>query len=439
MPFRLSLITLLMLLCPSVSAQTVTLYDVYALAVESDPRVRIAQHKVALSIAQDDGAFGQMLPQASFNASFSDNEVKYDAPSIDDQKFDGERYSIQVRQTLFNWRTLSSRARTQQVIAQREAELLDVMSLLLVDVSERYFRVLLADGDVGLIQAENTLVAQQLRETEERYERKLVRITDYLDTQARMDSVRIDLIEAENVAAIAREALAELTDSPTGQLASFDASFTLPLLENNMAHWSGLAMENNALLAGKHEAVLAAAEAVQEQKGGHYPTVDLVLSGQRSDVGYDNQPSPRRDTTYIGVDISIPLFAGGSTLAAVREAWSQYYIAREEEEATRRDVLKRVREAWLNTQSNRKRIDAAQLSVKSANKSYEAMDKSFSYGTVTAADLLQALHGKTRAQRDHQDALYRFLTSWLVLKRESGELTESDLLQLNEGLLTTSS
>ncbi len=71
---------------------------------------------------------------------------------------------------------------------------------------------------------------------------------------------------------------------------------------------------------------------MQEQKGGHYPTFDLVLSTQRSDVGYDNQTSPQRDTEYIGVDINLPLFAGGSTSARVREAWSQYYIAREEEE-----------------------------------------------------------------------------------------------------------
>ena len=125
----------------------------------------------------------------------------------------------------------------------------------------------------------------------------------------------------------------------------------------------------------------------QEQKGGHYPTVDLIVSNQRSDVGFDNQQSPQRDTQYIGVDIRVPIYSGGSTSAKVREAWAQYYIAREEEEAVRREVLKRTREAWLNTRSSRKRIDSANLSVESAAKSYEAMNKSFSYGTVTATDV----------------------------------------------------
>ena len=202
-----------------------------------------------------------------------------------------------------------------------------------------------------------------------------------------------------------------------------------------MEYWTELSMTNNALLASKHEAVLVAQEAVQQQKGGHYPTFDLILSGQRSDVGFDNQTSPQRDTTYIGVDINLPLFSGGATSARVRGAWSEYYMAREEEEAARREVLKLTRGAWLNTRSSRKRIDSAVLSVKSATKSYEAMSKSFSYGTVRASDVLAALHIRTRAERDYQNALYSYLVNWLRLKRESGSLEAGDLHQLNDGMI----
>jgi outer membrane protein len=416
-------------------AQPASLYDVYAEAMLADPRVKIAQHKVEMGKAQEDSAFGALLPQASFDAQFSDNDVEYDSDLVDDQSYQGERYSVQVRQMLFNWTTLSRRARAEQQVAQRESELLDMMSMLLVDVSERYFQILLADGGVELIQAEKELVQQQLRQTEELYKRKLVRVTDYLETQARVDKVRTDLIEAENEAALAREELSALTGSFVGDLVPIREDFTLPLFENTMEYWTELSMSNNALLASKREAVLVAEEGVQEQKGGHYPTFDLVFSAQRSDVGYDNQTSPQRDTEYIGVNINVPLFAGGSTSARVREAWSQYYIAREEEEGARREVLKLTRGAWLNTRSSRKRIDAAALSVKSATKSYEAMNKSFSYGTVTAADVLAALHIRTRAQRDFQDALYSYLVNWLALKRESGSLEATDLQQLNDWLM----
>jgi outer membrane protein len=416
-------------------AQPASLYDVFADALEADPRVKIAQHKVEMGKAQQDSAFGALLPQANFAAQFSDNDVEYDSDLVDDQSYNGERYSIQVRQMLFNWTTLSTRARAEQVVAQRESELLDVFSMMLLDVSARYFQVLLADGGVELLRAEQELVQQQLRETEELYKRKLVRVTDYLETQARVDKVRTDLIEAENEAALAREELSALTGNSVGDLVPIREDFTLPALDNTMEYWTELSMSNNALLASKREAVLAAQETVQQQKGGHYPTFDLVLSAQRSDVGYDNQVSPQRDTEYIGVDINLPLFAGGATSARVRGAWSEYYMAREEEEGARREVLKLTRGAWLNTQSSRKRIDSAALSVKSATKSYEAMSKSFSYGTVKASDVLAALHIRTRAERDFQNALYSYLVNWLQLKRQSGTLQADDLQQLNDGLM----
>ncbi len=416
-------------------ADTLSLFDVYAQALESDPRVKIAQHKVEMSEARKDGATGQLLPQASFSGQWSDNEVDFINTDLASQSYNGERYGIQVRQMLFNWSTISARSRAKQVVAQSEAELLDVMGILLVDVAERYFQVLLADGDLQLITAERELVQQQVKETEELFERKLVRITDFLETQARADKVRTDLIEAENLAALSRENLSELTGTIIGDVAPIREDFTLPRLEQNMEYWTEQSLASNAMLVSKREAVEAADKAVQEQKGGHYPTLDLVISTQRSDIGFDNQASPARDTEYVGLNVNVPIFAGGSTRARVREAWSQYYIAREEEEAARREVLKRTREAWLNTRSSRKRIDSAELSVRSAAKSYEAMSKSFTYGTVTASDVLAALHAQTRAQRDYQDALYSYLVNWMALKRESGSLTSGDLEQLNEWLM----
>jgi len=437
---RTVFLPLLLLMCQATAwAEDVDLYSIYALAVKKDPRVQIAQQKVEMGKARADSSLGVLLPQVSAFGNWSDNDVSFDSNLIDNQQYDGKRYGYQVRQVLFNWSALSNRRRTYQVIAQREAELLDVMSIVLVDTSERYFNVLLADGNLRLVRTERELVQQQLRQTEEMYKRKLVRITDYLETQARADKVLTDEIEAENAAALARESLAQLTGEYVGDLASIREDFSLPQLQNTMDYWVQLATDNNSLLQSKRQAVIAAKQGVEEQKGGHYPKFDLVYSNQTSDIGFDNQQSPKRDTQYIGIDVTIPLFSGGSTSAKVREAWAGYYIAREEEEAARRDVLKRTREAWLNTRSSRRRIDAAEASVRSASKSYEAMSKSFSYGTVTAADVLEALHGRTRAERDRQNALYSYLTNWLSLQREGGTLDNDDLKQLNDGMLAASS
>ena len=61
------------------------------------------------------------------------------------------------------------------------------------------------------------------------------------------------------------------------------------------------------------------------------------------------------------------------------------------------------------------------------------------YIYIKAADVLGALHVKTRAQRDFQEALYGYVVNWLRLKRESGSLQAGDLQQLNSWLMADKS
>ncbi len=416
-------------------AEPASLFDVCAQALEADPRLRIARLQVETGKARRDGALGQLLPQVLISAQYSDNEVEYEQSIRPDESYQGERYSLQVRQALFDWARLSRRAWARQDLARREAELLDAMNKLLVTVSHYYFAVLLADSERELILAERELVEQQLRQAEELFERKLVRVNDLLETRARADSVRTDVIDAENSAALAREALSELTGERVDALLPIRADYRLPELEHGIDHWTGLAMANNPWLRSKREAALVAESVVREQEGGHFPSVGLVYVAQSSDVGFDNLLAPERDTRYVGLDISVPVFSGGSVSATVREAWSRYYIAREEVEQARREVVKSTREAWLNARSGRKRIDAAALSVASSDKSYEAMRKSFSYATVTATSVLEALHSRTRARRDYQGAIHGYVLSWLALMREGGALSADDLARLDEWLI----
>ena len=426
---------LLILLCSRLAgAAPLDLATIYAQALQADPRVKIAQHALELGQAQADQSLGRLLPQANGIANLSYNEVAFEDVRLTDQNFTGQRYALQVRQALFNWAAWANRARTNQVVDQREVEMLDTVSQLLVDVAQRYFSVLLAENDLRLIRAEKKLVRKQLQQTAARYQRQLVRVTEYLETQARADRVRTDEIEAEHQVDLARESLGELTGQPVGALVPLKPGLGPSPLKPGVTHWTTLALAHNLELRGQHQAVLAAEKGVQEALGGHSPTVNLMFSYQLSDVGFDNQQYPRRDTQYVGLDLVLPLFSGGATAARAREARARYRIARVQEDAVRRAVLKRVRGVWLKTRSARKRMASAKLSVQSATQAAKAMRQSFRYGIVTAADVLAAVHGQTQAWRDYQQAQYQYIVNWLALKRESGLLQSDDLRQVNDWL-----
>jgi len=436
MIYRLFIVACLSFFSLSCWAGPSSLFDIYVQALEKDPRVRISRQEVNIAKAQYDQSTAAMLPQATLYANFSDNEVDYEENTVfqTDAEYDGEKYSFVIRQTLFNWQTLSKTGKMSELVSQRESELLDVLNSLFVDVAKRYFEVLSAQDDLWLTRAEKTLVEEQLQQVEKMFSKKLVHITDLYETQARVDSVRTDEIDADNILAIKREALAELTGEVIGELFVFREGISLPELFDPIEFWVERALDNNAQLQSMHDNVKVATQNIAEQKGGHMPKVDLVFSDQISDVGFDNQQSPKRKTKYIGIDVTIPLFAGGGTSARVREAYAKKYIAQEKLEAVRREVLRETRKAYLNTHASLKRIKAADLGVKSAKKSYDAMKKSFSYGTVTAIDVLEALHKKTGARRDFQMARYQFVSHHLTLKKETGAITKDDLLEVNSWL-----
>jgi outer membrane protein len=302
-------------------------------------------------------------------------------------------------------------------------------------VVERYFNVLLADDGVRLLRAEKDLVDQQLEETQARYDRSLVPITELLETRSRVDQVRTDLIEAENEAAIAREELSALTGASVGQLAPVRKDLELPPLEGSAEEWVAAARANNPSLLARRSAVEAARKGVEETRGQQIPSVNFIASAQRSDVGFDNLQAPKRDVIFLGVEVNVPIFAGGGNMARLRESWSQYYIAREEEEGTLREVNRRVRGAWLNARSGRARVEAARLTVDSASTAYEAMRRAFSLGGARAADVLEALHRRTQAERDYQQAIYTYLFHWVSLQREAGEADVDDMWLLEQQVI----
>jgi outer membrane protein len=173
-----------------------------------------------------------------------------------------------------------------------------------------------------------------------------------------------------------------------------------------------------------------ATERISESRGAYMPRVSLIVQRQDSNIGFENAPVAQNDNTYLGLDVSIPLFAGGSNRAAVSEAHSQQLIAEYQLQQEQLEASERVRNAYLQVQSSELRTAAAQKLLESTTLSATAAQRGFELGTVTNVDVLNALRDQFRAQRDLQRTRYEHVIYNLVLKRESGILTAEDMLEV---------
>jgi outer membrane protein len=304
------------------------------------------------------------------------------------------------------------------------------------DLVQRYFDVLAAQDSLELIQAERRVVERNLERVNSLYARQMVSITEKLEVEARLDRLKSDEIEADNRIWVAREALSEVIGRPVyEQLERLGVQPDLQLFDlKTHEYWRDLALSSNPLMQARLAALEAQRRGQKEAFGGHMPKISLQLSSQKSNIGYENAQSDQIESNVAAINIQVPLFSGGSTQARSDAAYESMLIAQQELEQARRQVLREVRTAYLNTESSLAKVAAARVALSSAVKAREAAEKSFTFGINNAVDVLDRAREQYSAQRDLLEAQYSFLLSYVVLKRWCGVLSEQDLEMVN-GLL----
>ena len=408
-----------------------TLEDFFSSAINFNPRLKVARGQLDVSSARLDVANGQLLPQINANANLSDNR----RTSLNQlQEFDGNRYAIQLRQILFNWQAFAERgaANLRQEIA--EVTYFGELGALLAGVSDSYFNLLLAQDSLDSIAAELDAVKNQLSQIEQLYSKQLVKITDLYQAQASAAAIESQKVQLESEVAIRAETLAAISGLNPINIFTLKSDVALPMPKEDLHYWVTEAKKNShAILANTLE-VNVAEKNISSRRGAQLPQVSLILQRQDSDVGFDNMPMNRIDNSYIGLDITVPLYAGGSTRAGVREAISLREIATSELQQTELETNQKIRSAYLQLQASQAIISASHRFLESAELSATAMQRGFELNAVTSVDVLNALRDQFKAQRDLQEAKYNHIRTLLTLKQEAGLLSADDLLEISAWL-----
>ena len=153
---------------------------------------------------------------------------------------------------------------------------------------------------------------------------------------------------------------------------------------------------------------------------------DSRQDGELASLAYPDQSR----TLQVGVQFSVPIFAGGALQSKYRQAVAQRNQARQELEATRREVDLDVREAYTQVTSGALRVAALEQNLVSAQTSLEAGELGREVGNRTNLDVLNLQQQVYDVKRDLSDARYGYLLTQLKLAALAGELSENDLAGL---------
>jgi outer membrane protein len=426
----------------SASAQHADLMQIYGLALANDPSFQAAG---AINRAAQEApvlARSDLLPSLSASVNTFGNEAQVRRSNLltggtGRRNFNTHEAQISVSQPLYRkdrWIALDQ-ARVE--VDQADATYAFEHQALMLRAAQRYFEVLSATDTLEFALAERDAFGQQLEQSQQRFEVGLIAVTDVEEAKAGFDLARAQVIQAETALDNAREALRELTGEYHLAVAGLRAETPLEMPQpNEIDRWTETALLQNLQLAGQRYASERAKLEIQRVESGHLPTLDLVGSHRRAVANGGTSVNSAMDNsiTAIGIELNVPLYAGGSVLSRTRQSRHLYQREVDEVERVRRSVHRQTRDAFLGVRSGISRVGALEQAVKSSEAAADAVEAGFQVGTRTTVDVLNAKRDLFRAKRDLADARYSYIVDTLTLKQAAGIIEEEDLRLVNSWL-----
>ncbi|USD32023.1 MULTISPECIES: outer membrane channel protein TolC [Vibrio] len=418
----------------STNAFADTLTEIYNQAKENDPTLLSAAATRDSAFEAVTSSRATLLPQIDLTASYDFDRGEYNDADNDKDTWTAKLGFTQELYKRSSWLTLDTAEKTAR---QADATYAAAQQDLILRVATAYFEVLKAQDNLAFVQAEKAAVGRQLEQTKQRFEVGLSAITDVHDAQAQYDTVLADEVLAENSLINSYEGLREITGIEHDDLNVLDIDrFSATKIQSPVDSLVKEAQEKNLNLLSSRIAQDIAKDNISLQSSGHLPSLTLdggyTLAEQKNSTSSSSDYDS--DNFNVGLNLSVPIYSGGSTTSLTKQAEFDYVAASQDLEATYRSVVKDVRAFNNNISASIGALRAYEQTVVSARSALEATEAGFDVGTRTIVDVLDSTRNLYDANKNLSNARYDYILSVLQLRQAVGTLSEQDILDINAGL-----
>ena len=420
------------------AASALDLLQAYQDALAIDPVVASARAQLAATRERVPQARAGLLPSVNANAAISRQTVD---SSLRDGRYyvSPESYAIQLSYPLIRLQNREAYEQSRLSVSVGEAQFEQARQDLIVRVSQVYFDVLAAQDNVATIRAQKAAITEQLAAARRNFEVGTATITDQQEAQARFDLSSAQEFAAVNELEVKRAALAQLIGKPVPELKALRAGVELrPPEPAREREWTDSARQNNLAVQQAEVASEIARREIERQRYGHYPTLDLVSSVNRQASSLPQGVPFTSNAATIGLQVNVPLYAGGGIDARVREATQLREKALSDLDNARRLAETGARTAFLTVNSGLAQVKALEAAEKSSQLALDSNLLGYQVGVRINIDVLNAQQQLFGTRRDLARARYDVVVNGLRLKATAGALSEDDLRAV-DALLTAGS
>lgn len=411
---------------------TLTLEKALEIALSESPTIKVAEQEIEIKRYAKQETYSSLYPRFDVTAQYQRVLAKQ-TMSMD---FGGQTQTIKVgSDNSFNggvaasmplvnaqlWESLKiSVADVVLAVEKARSSQIDMIE----QVSRAYFSVLLAKESLVVYQRVYDNAVENNKNIKMRYDVGSVSEFDYVSSNVSVQSAIPNLIEAQNSVVLALWQLKALLGidlkkniDVAGSLMDYEAQM-------NYAHTlDQLDLSNNSTLKqlGIQENMLESA--LKISKLANVPTLSINAAYLYTALGNDGkffQAKAWNPYSYAGVQLNIPIFAGGQRRAAIKQATINLSNLQLQRENAERQLQVAVVQSLNNMQTSVKKFSAAAATVSQAQRGYDIAVKRYEVGRGTLVDVDNSQLQLTQAELGRNSAVYNFLVSKIALDKILG-------------------
>lgn len=444
-----------MLIAFSGQALATSLPALWDAARQHDPALHSAQAMLQAGQAQAEQARALWRPELMLgagaglaNAASSMRGARFNAPgfgSADKARFDTDidrgrsaNWRVALSQPLYSPQRSVQQRLLQLSAASAELQWQAARQERMLQLAETYFAIALAERALQVLQQQQSSVDRLLTETRDRFDIGDLPVTDTHEAAARAETVRAEVLAAQTELALRHGVLTDLTgiELPAG-VARLPQTFAPPTPPqpatsdaSTLERWQAESLQHNPNLLLLQQQVVAAREEASRHGRLAAASVDLVAGMDGEHLNGDGpagSAANHQRSSWIGVQLKLPLSTSGLRGAQEREALFRIDAARADQERVGREIGHRIRTAWLGLDSGRARLQALKAAASASKARLDATRLGVEIGDRTTLDLLNAENEQAAAHLAAEQARVELLLHQLQLDALAGRLDEASL------------
>ncbi len=419
----------------------IALEEYLSLVEANSLRLRNARTDRSLAEAQERLVRSQVYPTIAGQAGYTRNflDIEQEVPigtsnqeipgtniypiqtqTIDVNQDNEFSFGLSLQQKLFDLNVFRALEASGQFIDLTSSTYEAQRHGLLTEAKRLYFQVLLLEEVLQVRRSSQEIAYDNYLETQRRLENGIASPLELLRAEVNWKITEPDTSQAERNLNVALQNLNTFAGLDQGEAVQLTGSFEdypeLPSFDGAFSRRSERP-DYQALMNRRRLQELN----VSAEQAKFYPSLSASLSygWQGSDDGFDL--SAGTDVLTAGLNLTIPIFYGGSRFASLEQARLELSqagtaIAMEDER-----ILTELETLRLTLEESRLRIDSAEQTLSTAERAYEVSETSVASGLATQLELKDARVSLEQARLNYVSAVFDYLSAYFDWQMATGQ------------------